>query len=95
MGDNMMMLLRNHGTLAVGGTAGDCWTHMFYLERACEAQVLALSGGRDGVLLAPQGAQDEVKAQTASTSRVANPARIANPFSLKVEVWINARLTEL
>ena len=46
LGDNMMMLLRNHGTLTVGRTAADCWTHMFYLERACKQQVMALTVGR-------------------------------------------------
>jgi hypothetical protein len=47
---------------------------MFYLERACLAQTLALSGGREGVLIAPQGAQDEVKAQAAAVPWVANLA---------------------
>ena len=64
LGDKHAMLLRNHGTLTVGATAGDCWTHMFYLERACKQQVMALSCGRDNVLIAPQAAQDEVKRQT-------------------------------
>ena len=65
LGDNMIMLLRNHGTLAVGATAADCWTHMFYLERACKQQVMALSGGRDNVLIAPRASQEEVKSQVA------------------------------
>ena len=60
-----LMLLRNHGTLAVGKTAADCWTGMFYLERACKQQVMALSAGRDNVLIAPQAAQDEVRGQVA------------------------------
>ena len=63
LGDNNALILRNHGTLAVGRTAGDCWIHMYYLERACQQQVLALSGGRDGLLVAPQAAQDEVRGQ--------------------------------
>jgi ribulose-5-phosphate 4-epimerase/fuculose-1-phosphate aldolase len=63
LGDKHMMLLRNHGTLAVGKTAGDCWVHMFYLERACKQQVMALSCGRDNVLIAPQASQDEVREQ--------------------------------
>jgi ribulose-5-phosphate 4-epimerase/fuculose-1-phosphate aldolase len=36
---------------------------MFYLERACKQQVMALSAGRENVLIAPQAAQDEVKSQ--------------------------------
>ena len=67
IGDKHMMLLRNHGTLAVGETAGDCWTHMFYLERACTMQHLALSAGRDHVLTAPHASRDEVKSQTSRT----------------------------
>ncbi len=58
-----LMLLRNHGTLAVGQSAADCWTGMFYLERACKQQVMALSAGRENVMIAPQAAQDEVKSQ--------------------------------
>ena len=65
IGDKHMMLLRNHGTLTVGGSAADCWTHMFYLERACTMQVLALTAGRENILIAPQSSHDEVKAQTA------------------------------
>ncbi len=64
LGDKTAMLLRNHGTLAVGETAADCWIGMFYLERACKQQVMALSCGRDKVLLAPQAAREEVQRQT-------------------------------
>jgi ribulose-5-phosphate 4-epimerase/fuculose-1-phosphate aldolase len=63
LGDHMMLLLRNHGTLAVGKSAADCWAHMFYLERACKQQVMALSAGRENVLIAPQASQDEVRQQ--------------------------------
>ncbi len=63
LGDKKLMLLRNHGTLAVGSTAGDCWVGMFYLERACMQQVLALSAGRENVLIAPEAAQAEVRLQ--------------------------------
>jgi ribulose-5-phosphate 4-epimerase/fuculose-1-phosphate aldolase len=64
LGTKSLMLLRNHGTLAVGATAGDCWTAMFFLERACKQQVMALSCGRDKVLLAPDASQGEVRNQT-------------------------------
>jgi len=63
LGDKSLMLLRNHGTLAVGSTAAGCWTGMFFLERACAQQVMALSAGRDGVLLAPEAAQAVVRGQ--------------------------------
>jgi ribulose-5-phosphate 4-epimerase/fuculose-1-phosphate aldolase len=66
LGDKHLMILRNHGTLAVGSTPGEAWMGMFYLERACTAQVTALSGGRDGVLLAPEAAQAEVRGQSSA-----------------------------
>ena len=80
LGEKHAMLLRNHGTLAVGETAGDCWTHMFYLERACKQQVMALSCGRENVLIAPQASQDEVKRQTSrGRRRSLGMARLSAP----------------
>jgi ribulose-5-phosphate 4-epimerase/fuculose-1-phosphate aldolase len=63
IGDKHLMLLKNHGTLAVGDTAANCWVGMYYLERACRMQIEALSAGRDKVLMAPKASQDEVKGQ--------------------------------
>jgi ribulose-5-phosphate 4-epimerase/fuculose-1-phosphate aldolase len=63
LGDKSVMLLRNHGTLAVGRTAAAAWNGMFFLERACAQQVMALSVGRDKVLMAPESAQEKVRAQ--------------------------------
>jgi ribulose-5-phosphate 4-epimerase/fuculose-1-phosphate aldolase len=65
LGDKDVMLLRNHGTLGVGATAAACWMGMHFLERACQEQVLALSAGRAGVLLAPEAARLAVRGQTA------------------------------
>ncbi|MFN3523698.1 MAG: class II aldolase/adducin family protein [Phenylobacterium sp.] len=65
IGDKTLMLLRNHGTLSVGESAADCWVGMFYLERACKQQVMALSAGRENVLFAPEASVAEVKMQTA------------------------------
>lgn len=45
LGDNGILLLRNHGTLAVGASIGEAFTRMYYLERACQVQVRALAGG--------------------------------------------------
>ena len=63
LGDKPLMLLRNHGTLAVGETAAQAWVGIFFLERACAQQVAALSGGREHVLTAPDAAQAETKDQ--------------------------------
>ena len=63
LGDKRLMILRNHGTLSVGETASDAWLGIYYLERACKQQVLALSGGREHLLTAPREAQDTVARQ--------------------------------
>lgn len=63
LGDKPLMLLRNHGTLAVGETAAQAWIGIFFLERACAQQVAALAAGRDRVLIAPEGAQEETREQ--------------------------------
>ncbi|MEO7937249.1 MAG: class II aldolase/adducin family protein [Burkholderiaceae bacterium] len=60
-----LMILHNHGTMALGERVADAFLRAYFLERACEAQVHALSAGRDGVLLAPTGAAEKVAAQNA------------------------------
>lgn len=46
LGDHGMMILRNHGTLTVGGTVAAAFSRMFSLERACRLQCATLSQGR-------------------------------------------------
>ena len=62
LGDKSAMLLRNHGTLALGETVGEAFLKIYYLERACETQILALSAGKANLNNPPQGAP-EVTAQ--------------------------------
>jgi len=64
MGDKSIMILRNHGTLAVGKTAADAYLRMFFLERACKMQILAQSGGP--LLMLGQEMADKVGAQGAA-----------------------------
>ena len=62
LGGKSAMLLRNHGTLAVGETVGEAFLKIYFLERACEAQILALSAGEANLNNPPQGSP-EVTAQ--------------------------------
>jgi ribulose-5-phosphate 4-epimerase/fuculose-1-phosphate aldolase len=57
LGDKGAMLLRNHGTLTVGETVGEAFIKMYFLERACQAQILALSAG-DHLNNPPQGSPE-------------------------------------
>jgi ribulose-5-phosphate 4-epimerase/fuculose-1-phosphate aldolase len=45
LGNNAGLMLRNHGLLTVGPTIGDAFVCMYVLQRACEVQLLAQSGG--------------------------------------------------
>ena len=57
LGTKGAMLLRNHGTLAVGANVGECFVKLYFLERACQAQIMALSAG-DKINRPPQGAAE-------------------------------------
>jgi ribulose-5-phosphate 4-epimerase/fuculose-1-phosphate aldolase len=38
--------MRNHGVMVVAPTIAEAWDDLYYLERACAAECLALSTGR-------------------------------------------------
>ena len=46
LGDHSCMILRNHGTLTTGANCAIAFARMYYLERACEIQILAQSAGK-------------------------------------------------
>ena len=58
LGQKGSMLLRNHCTLAVGETVGEAFLKIYFLERACQAQILALSIGHEGLNSPPQGSPE-------------------------------------
>lgn len=66
LGTKNAMILRNHGTLTVGESVAQAFLRMYYLERACEAQVLMLSAGRDNLNPPPQGTPEKVEMQSAA-----------------------------
>lgn len=70
LGGKGAMLLRNHGTLALGRNVGECFIKLYFLERACQAQVMALSAG-DRLNRPPQGAAEVTAEQGAAGLAVA------------------------
>jgi ribulose-5-phosphate 4-epimerase/fuculose-1-phosphate aldolase len=54
LGDKKIALLRNHGSLVCGGTIGAAMVAHHQLETACQAQVAALSGGREVILISKE-----------------------------------------
>ena len=43
--DVSVVMLDNHGVLVIGSSIPDAWQKLYFLERACMAQVLAQSTG--------------------------------------------------
>jgi ribulose-5-phosphate 4-epimerase/fuculose-1-phosphate aldolase len=43
LGEHVAMILRNHGLLAVGATIPEAFITIYWLERACQAQALAMN----------------------------------------------------
>ena len=78
---NTAMILRNHGTLTVGKTMAEAFVSMYYLERACEVQVKALSAGLKGLNNPPQGTPEKVHGQTEMIGVIAD--KLAWPALLR------------
>lgn len=80
LGDRHAMILRNHGTLTIGESVATCFMRLYFLERACEAQVHMLSAGKDRLWRPHDDIPGKVKRQTDPramgivTSRLAWPA---------------------
>ena len=45
MGDNTVLIMKNHGLLTVGATAGEAFMNMYYAIRMCEVAVQATGSG--------------------------------------------------
>lgn len=57
LGDADVVFLRNHGVIVTGPTIAEAWDDLYYLERAAEVQVKALSTGRRLVSVTPEVAR--------------------------------------
>lgn len=60
LGHHDVLILRNHGTLILGTTVGEVLHRAYHLDRACQAQVMALGAGQENLTI-PMA---EVAAQT-------------------------------
>ena len=67
LGDNIVLMLRNHGTIVCGGSIAEAFTWTVNFERSCEIQVAAESAGRDIIIPSP-----EMCEQTREQTRAGN-----------------------
>jgi ribulose-5-phosphate 4-epimerase/fuculose-1-phosphate aldolase len=70
LGRNDAMILRNHGLLTCGPTVRAAFDLMYYLERACEAQIAAMAGGAQ-LVIPPAAVAQKVARQLARPGRTA------------------------
>ncbi len=49
LGEKSCMILRNHGTLTMGANCSAAFMRMYFLERACEVQILAQAAGTEAL----------------------------------------------
>jgi ribulose-5-phosphate 4-epimerase/fuculose-1-phosphate aldolase len=54
LGDSNLLILRNHGLLAVGASIPDAFLAMYALETACQTQIMAQSSGAELTQISPQ-----------------------------------------
>ncbi|MDG5496060.1 class II aldolase/adducin family protein [Niveispirillum sp. BGYR6] len=83
LGGHNLMLLRNHGTLAVGASIAIAFLRIYFLERACEAQVHMLAAGRDNLYPPPAGVADKVRQQSSGPMVDMAAERLAWPALLR------------
>lgn len=54
LGDKPIVFMKNHGVLVTGETIPQAYKRLYFLERVCRAQVLAMSTGRPLEILSDQ-----------------------------------------
>lgn len=62
LGEHRAMILANHGLLVAGRTIPEAFQNIYYLERACQAQVAAMAGGAE-LILPPEAVRVHTAAQ--------------------------------
>ena len=63
LGGKNIMLLRNHGTLALGATVAEAFMRIYFIERACAMQVATLSSSGGAFYPTEESVQDKVAEQ--------------------------------
>src|SRR5882757_6558378 len=74
LGTKSVLMMRNHGVLAVGQTVAQAFERLYFLERAAQQQVLALSTGR-ALRLVPEPVVKATLAQFQSSTTVGGRER--------------------
>jgi ribulose-5-phosphate 4-epimerase/fuculose-1-phosphate aldolase len=68
LGDKDILFMKNHGVMVCAPNIAEAWDDLYYLERAAEVQLKAMSSGRKLVPVLP-----EVATQAAQQMREGDP----------------------
>ena len=82
LGDKPVMILRNHGLLATGGSVAEAFLRMYYLEKACEIQLAAQSAGQ--VILPPVEVCAHTERQFNAPGRGLKQGELTDPDALQL-----------
>ncbi|MFP3369336.1 class II aldolase/adducin family protein [Pseudomonas sp. SIMBA_068] len=82
LGDKPVMILRNHGLLATGGSVAEAFLRMYYLEKACEIQLAAQSAGQ--LILPPAEVCAHTERQFNAPGRELKQGELTDPDALQL-----------
>lgn len=71
LGEKRCLFLASHGVIVVGPSVAEAFDLLYYLERACQAQVLAMSTARALRRVAPEVARDTYRLLLEDNSKYA------------------------
>jgi ribulose-5-phosphate 4-epimerase/fuculose-1-phosphate aldolase len=80
LGDKPILMLRNHGVLITASSAAQAFERLYFLERACQAQILALATGRPLRVL-PDAIVRATRSQFRTEGSVGGEERVELHFS--------------
>lgn len=66
LGKKSLLMLRNHGTLTLGPSAGTAFLRTYFLENACRVQILAQAAGEGNLIEEPEEMGHKVYQQGAA-----------------------------
>lgn len=78
LGDNRLLVLRNHGLLTVGRTVAEAFVWMYRAERACRMQLAFQQSGAEAMEI-----PEEVQRVTIERNRLANSPQGHRPVGVK------------
>jgi len=77
LGDNNVLVLRNHGLLTVGRTVAEAFVWMYRAERACRMQLAIQQAGAEVIEI-----PEEVQQVTVARNRLANSPQGHRPIGV-------------